>query len=66
MISFESVDVFLLNLHGHFSETRLNADYIYMTWIPFSRSKKDLDIFTLNKLFFHNQWVESNKTFRQI
>ena len=27
-----------LNLHGHITETSLNADYIYMTLIPFSSS----------------------------
>ena len=66
MISFEPVDGFFLNLHGHITETSLSVDYIYMTLIPFSRSREDLDIFTSNELFFHNQWVESNKTFIHI
>ena len=38
VISFEPVDGFFLNLHGHITETSLSADYIYMTLILFSRS----------------------------
>ena len=44
------------HLLGNITETSLSADYIYMTLIPFSRSKWDLDIFSLNIFSITSGW----------
>ena len=67
MISFEPVDGFFLNLHGHITETSFSADYILCLYdLPIFKVIIGPRYFHFEKNFFHNQRVESNKTFMYI